>query len=125
MLLIAGGAGGSIAVGSTSGGKVYAFNNIGATPRQVAPANPNRTGINFYNPGPTNIYVAPSFVQAIDTIANLTNTALTPSVAALGGCYLVYANGGQISLVGECQGSWQAFAASGTTNPLTVSDSNV
>lgn len=127
MLLIAGGAGGSVAVGPTSGGKIYAFNNIAVTPRQVAPANPQRTGLNFYNPGPVDIYVAPMFVQSLNSIASggPANVTLTPSSGALGGCFRVYANGGQISIVGECQGGWQAFAATGTINPLTVSDSNV
>lgn len=126
MLLVSGGAGGSYAVGPTSGGKVYAFNNIGATPKLVAPTNPQRTGINFYNPGPVNIWVAPQFVQSLNSVAaGSSNVALSPNAAALGGCYLVYANGGQISLIGECQGAWQAFAATGSANPLTVSDSNV
>ena len=56
-LLLASG-GGSYAVGPTSGGKVYAFNNLTTSPIQVAPANPNRTGINFYNPGAVNVLAA-------------------------------------------------------------------
>ena len=50
---------------------------------------------------------------------------LTPSTSTLGGCFRVYANGGQLTLGGECQGQWQAFSASASSNPLTVVDSNV
>ena len=113
-------------VGATSGGKIYAFNNISATPQVVAPASPARVSITFHNPGSANVYVAPSLVQANNSIpASITNSVLTPSPAALGGTFLVYANGGQITMTGECQGAWQAFAATGSTNALTVSDNNV
>lgn len=113
-------------VGATSGGKIYAFNNISTAPQVVAPANPARVSITFHNPGAVNIYIAPSIVQALNSIpVSITNQALTPSPTALGGCFLVYANGGQITLTGECQGAFQAFAATGSTNALTVSDNNV
>ena len=55
------------------------------------------------------------------------NVAFSPSNAALGGCIRVYGNGGQFTIEGECQGAYQAFAVTGagTTNPLTVIDTNV
>jgi hypothetical protein len=113
-------------VGPTSGGKVYAFNNLDTTPIVVAPASQARTTIAFFNPGTVNIYVAPVNVQANNSIpSSITNSALTPSTSALGGCWLIPAGGGFIALTGECQGSYQAFAASGSNNPLTVTDSNV
>jgi hypothetical protein len=113
-------------VGPTSGGKVYAFNNIGTTPIVVAPASPSRTGIGFYNPGSVNIYIAPANVQALNSVpASITNQALSPSNAALGGCWIVVSGGGFIQLSGECQGAYQAFSASGSNNPLTVADTNV
>lgn len=112
--------------GPTSGGKIYAFNNIGTTPEVVAPASPGRVSITFHNPGSVNVYVAPSFVQALNSIpASITNQALTPSPTALGGCFIIYANGGQITLTGECQGQFQAFSSTGSNNALTVSDNNV
>ena len=104
---------------SASGGKVYAYNNIDTTPAVVAPANPQRQELNFHNPGDVDIFIAPSNV-----IVNGSQAALVPSTAALGGCWRIFANGGTLKLTGECQGSWQAFSASASDNPLTVMDSN-
>jgi hypothetical protein len=38
----------------------------------------------------------------------------------------VYGNGGTLDITGECQGAWQALAntGAGSSNPLTVIDSN-
>lgn len=105
-----------------NGGKFYAYNNISnAGPIPVAPVNQNRVAITFWNPGSQTIYIAPAIVISL---ANPANQALTPSLAALGGCVPVLP-GGWISFQGECQGAFQALAAAGTTNPLTVIDSNV
>lgn len=119
-------AGGYATVGPTSGGKVYAFNNLSSTPQVIAPANPQRASITFHNPGTIDIYVAPSVVQANNSIpaTSITNSTLTPSTSALGGCFKIAAGGGYFSLSGECTGAYQAFSASGTNNPLTVADSN-
>lgn len=122
--MIIAGVGASPAVGPTSGGKVYAFNNIGTSPIVVAPANPQRTTITFHNPGSTDIVVFPSVVQALNSIGTISNQTLTPTTAALGGGYRVYGNGGSFTLSGECQGSYQALAVSGSSNPFTVTDSN-
>lgn len=107
-------------VGPTSGGKVYAYNSLSTTPGVVAPANPQRTSITFHNPGTVDVFIAPQY--AVNTGSQVT---LTPSTSTLGGCFRVYANGGQLTLGGECQGQWQAFSASASSNPLTVVDSNV
>lgn len=120
------GVGGSLVIGPASGGKIYAFNNIGVTPTVVAPVNPQRTSVTFYNPGASGVLVSPVVVQALNTVANgITNQVLNPTPSALGGCFVVYPNGGQITIAGECAGAYQAFCLAGTTNPLTVSDSNV
>ena len=112
--------------GPTSGGKIYAFNNVSTSPEVVAPANVNRQSITFHNPGAVNIYVAPVNVQALNSVSGtITNQVLTPSNVALGGCFIVGAGGGFITLTGECQGSYQAFSATGSGNALTVSDNNV
>lgn len=119
-------AGASSAVGPMSGGKLYAFNNIGTTPQVVAQANPQRAVITFHNPGPANLFVAPVVAQGLNAApATPSDVPLTPSPTALGGCFLIYANGGQLSLSGENQKAYQAFALSGTTNPLTVAESNI
>lgn len=115
-------------VGPTSGGKVYAFNNLGTSPQVIAPANPQRTSITFDNPGTNDIIVFPVVVQAVNTAPSAPpgqNQTLTPSTAALGGGYRIYGNGGNRTIAGECQGAWQALAISGSNNPLTVTDSNV
>ena len=115
-------------VGPTSGGKVYAYNNLSTTPQVVAPANQQRTSITFDNPGTVDIMVAPAVVQANNTAPSSppgTNVTLSPTTSALGGCYRIFANGGSRTFTGECQGQWQAFSISASSNPLTVTDSNV
>jgi len=122
-------------VGPTSGGKVYAFNNLGTSPEVVAPANSKRTQISFDNPGAVDIIVFPVQVQALnltwtsgsnlDGNTSISSVVLAPTTAALGGGYRIYGNGGSRTITGECQGAWQALAISGSGNPLTVTDSNV
>lgn len=103
-----------------SGGRVYAYNNLDTTPEQVAGPNPARQSITFHNPGTIDIFVAPSVVQNGGS-----DSPLSPTTAALGGCFRVYANGGTLVLTGEVQKPWQAFSASASGNALTVMDSNV
>lgn len=128
--------GGTTPIGPTSGGKVYAFNNVGMSPVVVAPANSKRTAVTFDNPGTVDIIVAPVNVQALNPIwsattsldggsTSIANAALPLTAALLGGGYRIYANGGTRTFTGECQGAWQALAVTGTNNPLTVTDSNV
>lgn len=115
------GAPGSVA--GASGGKIYAFNNISESGLvTVAPANTARIKVTFHNPGANDIFIAPALIQTTGS-----SVAFTPSNAALGGCVRVYGNGGQYTIEGECQGAYQAFAVTGagTTNSLTVIDTNV
>lgn len=124
------GVGASGTVSSASGGKVYAYNNINETnARVVANANPARKKITFHNPGASDLFVAPSFCQNVPGTAPTqpSNVALVITNAALGGARRVYSNGGTLEVSGECQGAWQALAVtgSGTTNALTVEESNV
>lgn len=101
-----------------NGGKVTPFNNISTTPQQVIGPNTQRSKLTFHNPGNTSdIFVAP--------ILQANGQALTVSTSLLGGTYRVYANGGTTVIDGECQGAWQAFSATGSALPLTVSESNV
>lgn len=120
-------------VGPTSGGKVYAFNNIGTSPIQVAPSNSARTQITFDNPGTVDIIVFPMNVQALNSVpaaigpnqtSVLSNQALSPTTSALGGGYRIYGNGGSRTITGECSGGWQALSISDSGNPFTVTDSN-
>lgn len=119
--------GGSTAVGPTSGGKITAFNTISTTPQLVAEANPQRRTISFTNPGPNVMWVAPQFIQSLNTPLSpqSVNIPLTPSPSVLGGCFLIPPNGGSQTFSGECAGAWQAFAYTGTTNALTVAESNI
>jgi len=126
---ISGGVGASQVFSSASGGKVYGYNNINETTgRVVAPANPSRVKISFHNPGANDIFVAPVNVQNVlgTSPTNPSDAVLVLSNAALGGSRRVYGNGGTLDITGECQGAWQALAVTGagTTNPLTVMDSN-
>ena len=110
--------GGAAVFSSASGGKVYAFNNINTSSNTtVAPANPSRRRITFHNPGDVDIFISPTLTAA--------GAVLTPTTSALGGSFRVFANGGALTVEGECQTPWQALAASGSTKPLTVMDSNI
>ncbi len=105
-----------------SGGKIYAFNaitNVSNTP--VAPVNQQRNSITFHNPGSNDILVSPTVGLSLAGV----QSPLTPTTAALGGGFRVFANGGSLTVTGECQQAWQALALAGTTNPLTVMDSNI
>jgi hypothetical protein len=104
-----------------SGGSPLAFNNISTTPQQVLGGVAARRKITFHNPGTVDIFIAPVTVAG----ANGSDTPLTPTTIALGGCLRVYANGGTLEISGECQKPWQALAASGSTNPLTILVSNI
>ncbi len=61
--------------------------------------------------------------ELITTLAEA-RVALAPTTSALGGTRVLYAQG-TLEVSGECQGQWQALSASASTNPLTVTDSNV
>ena len=127
MGIISTGPGSPLAFSAASGGKVYGFNNISTTPAVVAPANTSRQKITFHNPGTVDIFIGPANVNNTVGSPPTTNAAVafTPTTTNYGGCWRVYANGGTLSIEGECAGAWQALAASGSTNQLTVMDSNV
>ncbi len=108
---------------SASGGKVYAFNAINtASNTPVAPANPQRNSITFHNPGANDILVSPTIAL---NFATGSGVPLVPTTAALGGGFRVFANGGTLTVTGECQQAWQALALVGSTNAFTVMDSNI
>lgn len=117
------GPGGSGAFGPTSGGKLYAYNNLDATtPREVAPANSSRQRLTFHNPHASqNMLVYPQY--KLNTGANVANA---PTIAAPGGGFLIYGNGGSLTFEGgEIQGAWYALMASASADgPCTVLDSN-
>lgn len=116
MTTIVSGLGGSNTISAASGGKVTPINTLSTAPAQVIGGNPARQSITFMNPGTVTIYVAPAITA--------TGATLTPSLGALGGCFAIVALG-MITITGECQTAWQAFSASGVSQPLTVMESNV
>lgn len=119
--MIISGVGSPGTIGPASGGKLYAFNALDAvTAQQVAAANTARTQLTFHNPGDVDVFVFPAFKQ--NTGSNAANSV---TVAAPGGSFRVFANGGTFIATGECQGAWNALAASGSGKALTVMDSNV
>lgn len=120
---IVSGVGAPRAMGSANGGKLYSFNALDAvTAQTVAPANPSRTQIVFHNPGAVDVLVFPSLKMS--SVAVPSDTANAPTVAAPGGAFRIYANGGSLTVEGENSTAWKAFAASGITGTLTVMDSN-
>ncbi|TXH51062.1 MAG: hypothetical protein E6Q97_19165 [Desulfurellales bacterium] len=123
MGIIVAGPGAALAFSSASGGKLYAFNNLDATtPVEVAASNPSRQRIRFHNPHASqNMLVYPQYKQ--NTGANVANA---PTIAAPGGGFLIYGNGGTLEFTGgEIQGAWYALMESASNNgPCTVLDSN-
>lgn len=122
------GVGGSGTFTGANGGKIYGYNNITNVANVVvAQANPSRQKITFHNPGAADIFVSQTTVQGVLGTAPTSpaDVAFTPTTALLGGTFRVFANGGTLVVDGECQKAWQALAASGTTNALTVVESNI
>lgn len=111
--------GAPLTIGGASGQRIYAYNALTTTPAQVAPVNSARQQITFHNPGDVDIFIAPVVIQTTGS-----DVAFAPTTSALGGCFRVFSNGGSLTITGECQKAWQAFAASGTGKALTVMDSN-
>lgn len=119
-------------IGPANGGKTIAFNNItNASNTNVAPVNPQRTSLTFFNPGTQTIYISQTrqvtFTQTAVSASNepsYTESVLTPTLSTLGGT-MPLLPGAMMILTGECTKAYQALAAGGTANPLTVVDSNV
>jgi hypothetical protein len=127
-MTILAGIGASQTVSSASGGKIFGYNNITNLANTiVAQPNQARKQIIFHNPGTVDVLVSPTVIQNIIGTAptNPSNVAFVPTPTVYGGTFRVYANGGTLMVDGECQGAWQALAITGTTNQLTVMESNV
>jgi hypothetical protein len=108
--------GASQTVGPASGGKVTPINNVTTTAAQVLGANPSRVSVTFHNPGSNTLYVGPT--------TNAFGAAFTPTLSALGGMVQLF-GGALWTFTGECQTPFQALAAAGSTNPLTIIESNI
>jgi hypothetical protein len=106
-----------------NGGKTYAINNVSNLANiQVAPSLPSRRKITFINPG-SSVILYVSMVNQINPITGV-QSPLIPTTTVLGGTVPVFP-GAFVTFEGECQCAWQALAASGVSNPLTVVDSFV
>lgn len=97
-----------------SASRASGSNAIGTSPVQVLGNNGQRAAVTFHNPGTVNIYCYSSQISP------------APSLASLGGCYVVFP-GGDITIYGgntistsAVNGTWFAFAASASNNPLTM-----
>lgn len=122
--------GGALAFSGAAGGRIFGFNNIDESAAiVVAQANPVRFRIRFHNPGTNDLFIAPVNVQNDLVTAPMQpkDHPLTLDNSHLGGAIRLFANGGTLDISGECQGAWQALAitGAGTTNSLTVIDSNI
>lgn len=108
-------------ISSASGGKIYGFNNINGTiERTVAPANPARKRILFHNISDADMFICPALIQTSGS-----SLPYNPG-AGRGGSFLLYANGGTLTIDGECSGEWLAYTANvGPDKSITVMDTNV
>lgn len=97
-----------------SASRASGSNAVGTSPIQVLTNNGQRAAVIFHNPGTINIYVYSSQVSP------------PPSLAALGGSWLVLPGGdrtvygGNTISLSAVNGQWFAFASSGSANPLSV-----
>ena len=96
---------------------VTALNNLSTSPELVITANPSRTRINFHAPGAIDIYVGPTQV-----LSNGGNATLTPSLAAFGGTYHIFAGGDREFTGALARQAFQAFSASSSAQPLTIEE---
>lgn len=103
-------------INSASGGKLTASNSIGTIGAQVLAANPSRVKVTFHNPGTNNIFVYPTI--------NVAGGSNTPSNASPGGAFQIFP-GSLLTIDGECQTAWGAFSNTGSSNPLTIMESNI
>jgi len=95
-----------------TGGATIALNNVGTAGAQVIGPDQSRKSISFGNP---NASVTLYVYQTVDINGN----ALNPSVGSPGGAWPIFA-GAILTWTGDIQGAWGAFAASGSTNGLSV-----
>jgi hypothetical protein len=103
----------TLAIYRWSSSKITALNSLSTSPVQAIPSNVARIAITFHNPGVITAYVCPSNI--------------TGSLASLGGCYVIFP-GSDMTIyggAGPVNGIWLAFSASGSGNPLTVSETIV
>jgi hypothetical protein len=100
---------------------VIAINNLGTSPISVIGANGSRKQLTFHAPGSNDIFVFPTSV--LQNIPGGGSITLTPSLAALGGGFRVFANGGDRVISGNVsRQAWQAMASAGTNQPLTITE---
>jgi hypothetical protein len=101
-----------------SNSTIWAINNLGTGPSPVIGINPGRKTITFHAPGANDIYVAPAFVLTNMAVS----VALVPSLSVLGGCFHIFA-GASLTISGPSAAqAWQAFAATGSNQPLTIQE---
>lgn len=95
-------------------GKVSGVNSVGTGGAQVIGANSRRMGLRFHNPGTVTLYVYSA------------NTAPAPTLSALGGAFIIFPQndvtiyGGNVGILHDVNSAWSAFAATGSSNPLTM-----
>jgi len=102
---------------------ILALNNISTSPTQVIGINPNRKKLTFHNPGliagAVDIFVFP--LTVLQNTPGGASATLTPSTAALGGGFRIFAAGADRVIEGQgAKQGWQALSASGSGNPLTI-----
>jgi hypothetical protein len=106
--------GGVLAFSTANGGKITAV-TLSTSAASILAVNGGRQSLLFHNPGTATAYVAPA--------TTATGAPLTPSLSALAGCFEI-PGGATIIFGGECQTSFQGFAAS-AGSPLTIMESNI
>lgn len=99
--------------------RVYAFNNIGTSPIMLVSPNPSRASITFHNPGSQLAYVFP--LRALDPNSGQ-NYILMANLGALGGCFALAFKDTLFIGGSSAKMEWHGMSASGSGNPLTVSE---
>jgi hypothetical protein len=100
---------------------VIGINNIGTSPVSIISASPTRKKLTFHAPGANDIIVFPTTVLAGTPGGG--SITLAPSLAALGGGFRIFANGGLTTIEGRiARQAWQALSVAGANQPLTVTE---
>jgi hypothetical protein len=112
--MIISGVGSPGTVSTATGSKITAA-TVGTVGAQVVALNAARVSISFHNPGSGNVFVYP--------VTNAAGAPNNPSNASPAGAFLVMP-GAQLTISGECQLAFGAFAANAGSQ-LTIMQSNL
>ena len=94
-----------------------AFANLGTSPSNVIAADSTRGAITFHNP---NLTSTTNVSVLLYPTTDLNGNSLSPTFSAPGGGYVLLGGGEKTFRGADAAAAWDAVAASGSTNGLTM-----